>query len=294
MNWFHLPLTFLCILIVSTVGWGQVQIKLDQVPGTELWGVYLKVCEDFTPTGNTITGSGQITLKHHEMQTVEGLTSVSGTWQKNAAVISPDEAPGISYTSIGFVVDNPQIIYQSDEETLLFTFTLDGGVGTPSLIDNETDPFNQLPNSESSNPGNDLTAIDMGVSPIEFYNYSGNFTGTTPKCNGVPVDTTATTNPDSTGGGTTTPTFEEIAVGGHFTLSPNPTHEWLNVEFKDGFVVEEGVVRFWSVTGVPLGEMVKAQQEKMTLNVGNLPDGLYLLSFEVDGKVIQRERFLKQ
>lgn len=312
MNRFSFTLTALCIILVSTIGWGQIHLKLDEMSDANTYGVYVKACDNVVPTGTTITGSGQITIICPTGQTFSNLVSVSGTWQQNATVISPQEAPNLDYISMGFVMDNPQIVYSNEEPTLLFTFQMNGATGSaPYLIDNESDPFAQFPNSQNSNPGNELTAIDFGVIPTAIYHYQGNYFENSIECEeivvdpdttGTGIDTTIVTidttivNTDTTGNGSGTPTstFEELASEGYFILTPNPTQEWLNVIFHEEAIEERGTLRFWSVNGVALGELNKEQQEKMTLNVGELPPGIYFISFEKDGKLIQRERFLKQ
>lgn len=314
MNRFRLPFTIACIILISTIGWGQIHLKLEETSTANTYGVYVMACENISPTGNTITGSGQITIVHPHGQTFSDFVSVSGLWQQNAEVLAPIEAPNLDYVSVGFVMDHPQIIYQNDEPTLLFTFKLEGGTGgVPYLIDNQSDPFAQLPNSLNTNPGNELTTIDFGVSPAEIYSYAGNYLENSINCDEItepdpPVNSDTTivvidTTQATIGGEDPAPdddepivssTLEDLTQDGYFILTPNPTSEWLNVIFNDESIEKRGTLRFWSVNGIALGELKKGQQEKMTLNVGALPDGLYFLSFEAEGEVLQRERFLKQ
>lgn len=75
------------------------------------------------------------------------------------------------------VTDYPHIDYINGQEVLLFSFKMDDAVGCPGsiyLIDNATDPFNQLPNSQFNNPGNEFTVFDpVGGSTFEYHsNYA--------------------------------------------------------------------------------------------------------------------------
>ncbi|MCC6724152.1 MAG: T9SS type A sorting domain-containing protein [Saprospiraceae bacterium] len=313
----------------------QVNLKIAPVPGQNgVWGVYTKVCGNASPTGNTITGSGQVTFKFPSGASVANLTSISGTWSQNATVLNPSESVGFTYVSVGFLVDNPQIIYQSNNETLLFTFVLNGSSATPQLLQNGVDPFDHLPNSANSNPGNELTVLDFGTQPLGIYTYVGNFVGNTTSCesepqdtiNTTPIDTTQNGGGDSTvidtthgggdstvidttgqgGGGDTTitnpndSTQQASGVHGlngdalHFNFYPTPAFEWLTVEFSDSKNSEGGSVKLFTLNGVLIGEIERGGKGSVKINVSGLPAGLYMLSYERDGEVLQRDKFLKQ
>ncbi|MBI1225380.1 MAG: T9SS type A sorting domain-containing protein [Bacteroidetes bacterium] len=192
MNNVRLLFLFAAVVFFGNYSFAQVHLKVEAIAGTtNTYGVYAKVCDNIMPSGNTITGSGQVTLIYPSGMTFSSLTPVAGLWMQNAMVTNPSEAPGKVYVSMGFVNDVPQIIYQPDTETLLFTFQLNGnGTGTPSLIVNGIDPFDHLPNSVSSNPGNELTILDFGVQPLGLYTYEGNYTGSSVDCSNIPQDTT--------------------------------------------------------------------------------------------------------
>jgi len=186
----------------------QVHLKVEAIPGAaNTFGIYAKVCGNLSPSTNTITGSGQVTIKFASGLTFSNLTSLGGTWTQNALVVNPSEAPGKTYASVGFLSDNPHILYFSDSESLLFTFKLNGNLSSaPELITNGVDPFDLLPNSVSSNPGNELTVLDFGVQPLGLYTYTGNFSGSAINCTQVPQDTTTIVTPpgDTTQQDTTT------------------------------------------------------------------------------------------
>jgi len=161
--------SFLVLGVVSAQA--QLDLKLQLMPDGTTWGVYVKPV-GITPTTTTITGSGQVTLVSptgYFPAFPMTISSQSGTWQENARVSAPTENPSRDYLSIGFITDNPQIIYQAGTETLLFTFSLNGACpDSLYIIDNATDPFIPPPggaNSANTNPGNDLSVIDLLAPP---------------------------------------------------------------------------------------------------------------------------------
>jgi hypothetical protein len=336
--------TIACCLPVFS--FAQIHLKVAPLsPGANTFGVYAKVCDNITPSGNTITGSGQVTLKFPANANLNSLVSHAGLWSQNATISSPAEAAAHTYVSIGFVNDSPQIIYQPDSETLLFTFKLTNTATTPTLIENGVDPFDLLPNSVNSNPGNELTVLDFGVQPLGLYTYAGNYIGNTAICTETPQDTTVINPPvdttgnvdttvvdttqggvdttviDTTQGGVDTTVIDTTQSGGggdttvinppndttqqtsgvldvtgngnHFMLYPTPAYEWVMVEFLEKDVAG-GSVRLFTFNGAPIGEMGRAGRGSLKLNVSGLSSGLYILSYEKDGEVLQRSKFLKQ
>ena len=312
MKRFYSLFTLSCILFTTTA-FAQLKFTVKAMPDADTYGVYLKPCGDITPSSNTITGTGQATVVLPKGNNLINFKTYAGVWVESGDISGPEESPNNNYFSYGFLADSPQIVIEASKETLLFTFEVDGtATGAPKMLDNDTDPFASFPNSVNSNPGNEMSMLDFGVSPVGYYYYSGNYTIDDPaSCQTVidttqteptdttltePTDTTLTEPTDTTSntGGTTTPTLEESIGNEMFTLAPNPTSHWVNVTFSTIVNYSEGTVRLWTVHGIVIGEMVRNGQGKMTLNVGALPNGIYYISYESEGKVLQRERFLKQ
>ncbi len=154
----------------------SLEFKLQLMADNSTWGVFVKPDNSISPSGNTMTGSGQVTLVVPEDFTYTNFENHGGTWVENARVDDPTEAPGMSYVSFGFVTDEPRIHLIPNGETLLFTFTCDAvSFNNISLIDNENDPF-AAPNSYQSNPGNDLGVIDLGnPGGMAHYIYARNY-----------------------------------------------------------------------------------------------------------------------
>ncbi|MCR9287753.1 MAG: hypothetical protein NXI23_10245 [Bacteroidetes bacterium] len=176
--------SFLVLSFSST--FAQLDLKI-QLMEDSLWGVFVKPQGSITPTTSTITGSAQVTIvapTGFNLQDSQ-IIDVAGSWELNAPVVAPVENPTMDYFSIGFDTDNPQIVYESGEETLLFTISRTGNCpDTLYLIDNTTDPFipdnSAFPgcgpgtNSECNNPGNNIDVFDAGAGGAQYF-YTGNY-----------------------------------------------------------------------------------------------------------------------
>ncbi len=153
-----------------------ILLKLQVQPGGESWGVYARM-EGMNEEGETITGSGLVTVVMPDGFSWYGLNPISGLWKNDATVYNPPENPAKDYVSFSLLQAEPSypILYQNEEDVLLFTFR--GESGCPDslyLIDcytpNESDPFCP-PNSANSNPGNGLQVIQFNPQ-LNFYNFT--------------------------------------------------------------------------------------------------------------------------
>lgn len=202
--------SFLFFGLSST--FAQLDFKIQLIQDS-LWGVYVKPKSSITPTTNTITGSGQVTLVAPTgfNLTDAQITDVAGSWEMNAPVIAPAENPTVDYFSVGFDTDNPQIVYESDVETLLFTIARTGACpDTLYLIDNATDPFipsnSAFPgcgpgtNSECNNPGNNLDVFDAGAGGAQYF-YTENYAPSAWSCHDCDGDGILNAFEDTNGNG---------------------------------------------------------------------------------------------
>lgn len=164
-----------CVLFLCNLGnhaQAQIQFKLQWLPDSTAWGVFARPVPGVKIPKFTIIGSGQVTILVPPGSRFYDLQSFSGTWEQNAYVATPEENPNADYISFGMMTADPPIILQDGEETLLFTFKAKEG-HYPEwmyLMPND-DPFNQLPNSINSNPGNDITALDPATEIV--YTFTG-------------------------------------------------------------------------------------------------------------------------
>ena len=109
MNKVRLNCLFAALIVACNFAAAQIHLKVEAIPGAaNSYGVYALVCDNVLPSGNTITGSGQVTVKFPSGLSFSNLTTLAGTWTQNALVANPAEAPGKVYVSIGFLGDNPK------------------------------------------------------------------------------------------------------------------------------------------------------------------------------------------
>jgi len=210
-----------------------LELKLQLENDGDTYGVYVRP-QGFSPSDSTITGSGQVTLVAPTGFAYTSLQSVGGAWIENARVDAPTEASSRDYISFGFLQDVPQIVYSDTTETLLFTFKKVGDCpDTLYLIDNDTDPFNVLPNSAGNNPGNELSMED-----IEFggeYNYTNNYAFSAWSCEDCDGDGILNALEDTNGNGIFDP-LEDIS---HLCDACDPYHV-VSAVFGDSTSVCDG------------------------------------------------------
>lgn len=204
MNAKLLPLLLFFGLAFSFNLSAQLRLKLQLMPNGESWGVYVKIDSTYNPSPSTTTASGQVTVVVPNGYQFDSIENVAGKWINNATIIGPPENPGMTYRSIGLQQDQPHIDYVQGQETLLFIFHASSGCPTNLYLIENDDPFAQLPNSASSNPGNDLAAVDTG-NGVDFYFYSGNYAPFAWDCHDCDNDGIPNALEDTNGDGQYTP-----------------------------------------------------------------------------------------
>lgn len=78
------------------------------------------------------------------------------------------------------------------------------------------------------------------------------------------------------------------------TLSPNPASSFLQIKINTKKADSQLVVKLWSLQGQVLQQHLAEGQTELQLDLAELPSGLYFISLEMDGKTLQRERFVKK
>lgn len=154
----------------ATPAFSQIQFKLQWLQDSLAWGVFATPEAGTEPSEYLIIGSGQVTLVAPPNTQFNSLKSFSGTWVQNAYVATPKENPDMDYISFGLETADPPMPFRAGEETLLFTFASKTGDCPDELyLMPNDDPFNALPNSMNSNPGQDVSILDPGNEKTMYY-----------------------------------------------------------------------------------------------------------------------------
>jgi Bacterial Ig domain len=158
-------LFILTLLFVAVLGNAQVQYSLQADPDGVTYNVFMKSAIAYTlPMAQVSTAQVTVivpTGTAANQFSVTNLTSYQNqmSWSQNARANAPTENPTKDYISFGFQ-GSSQFIIPANTEIKLFSFKNGSTcLGAMELIVNATDPFNVLPNSKGTNPGNAITIL---------------------------------------------------------------------------------------------------------------------------------------
>jgi hypothetical protein len=240
----------------------QIVLKLQYIEDEKAWGVFAKPGEGMDPSDNLIPGSGQVTLVTPTGYEFGGVGNHGGTWINNATVERPQENPSKDYLSFGFTNNYPPIKLKKGEETLLFTLGKLAGdcPDTLYLIDNEEDPFSQIPNSMGTNPGNNLSIFDA-INRLA-YDVSGVYDRMMWNCD---PDARLSNN-------------EEVFEIDAFKVSPNPAANVTSLEMP----FQEGNLSIKNQLGQTI-YTIRNYQSGQQIQLDNYSKGLYSLVVEHAG-----------
>ncbi|MDQ5769498.1 hypothetical protein [Thiothrix subterranea] len=170
----------------------NVYYRVDWSKADQRYHVYMY--PGSTPTPD-MSLSSQVTLKMPHASGAESFkvsaiksTVNNITWTESSRINAPKEDNGVDYLSFTMTPSDAKAFqWQAGREREVFSFANDGAcLGPVALLDNANDPFNALPNSMGTNPGNQFANLGWGAADSN--NYAGNYgcaatciTPTTPK-----------------------------------------------------------------------------------------------------------------
>lgn len=184
-------------LATTTPVFAGVQFRLSHEASTHEYVVYMT--PDSPPSPDLVLSSQvSLSVPHGTDDSRFMIDSIKSAipginWVNHSRVDAPAENPSADYLSFGLYYTGskpPTFGWQADKEMRIFSFTSPTGcVAGIKLLDN-SDPFNQMPNSVNTNPGNEFANIGW----LEGNAYTGNY-GNTVSCGKVtypPVTTNLT------------------------------------------------------------------------------------------------------
>lgn len=151
-----------------------VQYRLAYVAATKTYQLYMRPTA--TPAKSTVLAGAQVTIKAPRNFAVSSFTNMVGTWRSPGSITpSPRENPNVDYISFDLAAI-ADFGFQAGVEKLVFTFqSYMGCLGSVALMEN-TDPFNKLPNSASTNPGNHIAVLQLNNN-VDGNDYLGTYGG---------------------------------------------------------------------------------------------------------------------
>lgn len=89
--------------------------------------------------------------------------------------------------------------------------------------------------------------------------------------------------------------FQRETVSFNFDMKPNPANHWVNISLENVVVdIEDLEVEMYTVIGTkiqPLRTQISAAENKIVLNLTQIPDGVYLV--RIKGKDFEHTKRLR-
>ncbi len=252
-----------------------VDYKLKLRPDGQSWGVWIKAVGDYTPSGYNKALSGRIVIAatagfaYYDVKSQAGGTWVPGIYELNAP-----QTPGISYYTFDLTPGNSNMNLTAGGEIMLFSFRKQGACPDEIYLAHEFVPDGLLPN--------EFSGIDLGLNPNVPFQLGEVYGAGEADCNGGANSLAANPNIGFELGTTT------LSADIKMTVYPNPAGEWINVKLLDP--VGEGAVTY-SIVATNGAKLKTSTANRV--DIADLPIGLYFIALELDGKIVSRQRFIK-
>lgn len=212
-----------------------------------------------------------------------------GEWQTGTALLDAPENPGMSYFTFDLEPDGQPFGLEYGSEVKLFKFKNDfGGCPDSLYIVGSFRPIgieeNRLDGQATQLTGTNETAFG-GIYGHEAWTCEILIGG------GFPFEV----GTDSLGMGDDSSKF--FAAGGKtdwMTLAPNPASDFVEVKISPENTENQPIVRLLSLQGQTLHTCLADGQNTLRIDLNHLPAGLYFLSLEAGGQVVQYEKLVKK
>ena len=245
------------------------------IPFAQRWGIFVRP-QGFTPPAYTRATSGRVTIVTPVGFTWQNLiSSTGGTWTPGTVLFNPKEAPGMQYMTFNLTPGPNQLLLADGEEVLLFSIQRVGQCPSEIYLMQDV-PAGILPN--------DFTGygLGLGFGPDVSFHLCGTYDPHAGNCNG----SSALILPIQQG-------FSEVNSAEWFSISPNPASDWVKIDFKNDEVENGASLQLTNLHGQVLRNEKVTASGQVQLEIGDLPKGFYFLTLKADGKVLQREKLVK-
>ena len=164
-----------------------VKFRLSYEANSSEYVVYMTT--DSVPSPDMILSSQVTVVVPHQADTPFSVTNINSaiknvTWVDHSRVDAPTENTNNDYLSFGLFYQGatpPKFNWAANQEKRIFSFTSNNGCVSGVKLLANNDPFNQLPNSVDTNPGNEISNLGWAGGNM----YTGNI-GDVIQCGGTP------------------------------------------------------------------------------------------------------------
>ncbi len=251
-----------------------VDYKLKLRPDGQSWGVWIKAKGDYVPSGYNKATSGRIVIAATAGFAYYNVKShAGGTWTPGTYKLDAPETPGISYYTFDLTPNNNNINLTEGGQVMLFSFSKLGACPDDIYLAHEFVPAGLLEN--------EFSGIDLGNFPNEVFHLGDVYGTGEADCGGV---VSLGSNPNSgiaTDAAISAETFR-------MSVYPNPVTDVLKIRMDADADVTDLKYTIVATNGATL--LSGNEQE---LDVSSLPNGLYFITMKVDGKEVERQKFIK-
>ena len=257
-----------------------VDYKLKLRPDGESWGVWVKAVGDFQPTGDNTATSGRIVIAASNGFSYYDIKSqAGGNWSAGKYKLN-DATSGMSYYTFDLEPGSNPMNLQAGNEIMLFSFRKMGACPDDIYLAHEYVPNGLEPNI--------FTGIDLGGSEDQVFGLNNVYGFGEANCNGG-LNYGINPNTNNPFQNTNADQLSE----GKMTVAPNPATDWLDIKVSNVNLEGNMTHSIMTANGVVV-KKIAAQKFAQRVELDDLPTGLYLLTFELNGKIISQEKFIKK
>ncbi len=255
-----------------------VDYKLKLRPDGRSWGVWVKAVGDFAATGYNIATSGRISIAattgffHNNI-----ISHAGGKWKAGKYLLSTPETPGISYFTFDLEPNESVLNIQQGNEIMLFSFRTQTICPDDIYLVHDFVPTGILPN--------EFSGIDLGSNPDQVFFLGNVYAEHEADCNS---GQSLIANPNTGNNG-----FAEMGMGNNtMTVFPNPANDFLELRLSEMENAEAMSHSILSSSGAVI-KTFPGQPYGQKIMVEDLPKGLYFITLEMNGKIIEGKKFIK-
>jgi hypothetical protein len=277
-----------------------VKLAVKLLPNQQGWGVYAKADEDFTESFYQLPTGGKVTLVAPVGFTFTNFTNIAGgKWKFGKAMYNPSQDPGKIYMEFYLVPNQNFLNLQAGSEIMLFRFDRVGpcpsslkmmeNIIPPGFHPNEFTGYGALDGNGQA-PFHVCGAYAQGQ-----WNCPSGWTIMAPENDDQDFAEGMNVELETSEFNLTEEEVEELSAAADFVgVAPNPTRGELLVSLDENIAEQPATLRLWNMQGQLMLTQQTEGSKVQQLDLSQLATGTYLLSLEVEGKVVQREKVVKQ